>query len=119
MSDVLNPVAVESAIRECANRIANGVKVCSDRYRDYLKADHDLDIAYARAFMAHEGPQTEKRYAAELATEKERQKRDLADAAYRYADRQNRALQAELDAYRSIGASVRSAYAVAGRGEGA
>lgn len=119
MSDVLNPVAVEQAIRECANRIANGVKVCSDRYRDFLHADHDLDVAYARAFMAHEGPQTEKRYAAELATEAERAKRDLADAAYRYADRQNRALQAELDAYRSIGASVRSAYAVAGSGEGA
>jgi hypothetical protein len=113
MSDVLNPVAVESAIRECANRIANGVKVCSDRYRDYLKADHDLDIAYARAFMAYDGPQGEKRYA----TEKERQTRDLADAAYRYADRQNRALQAELDAWRSLGASVRSMYAVAGRGE--
>lgn len=119
MSDVLNPVSVEAAIRECANRIANGVKVCSDRYREFLEADHALDVAYARAFMAHDGPQTEKRYAAELATEKERATRDLADAAYRYADRQNRALHAELDAYRSIGASVRQAYSVAGRGEGA
>lgn len=119
MTEVLSPVSVETAIRECANRIANGVKVCSDRYREFLQADHDLDVAYARAFLAHEGPQTEKRYAAELATESQRSKRDTADAAYRYADRQNRALHAELDAYRSIGASVRQAYSVAGRGEGA
>lgn len=119
MSDVLNPVDIEQAIRGIANRIAAGVKVCSDRYEAFLTADRDYDRAYAGAYMRHEGAAHEKKYAAELATHDERKARDVADAAYRYADRQHRALQDELRAYQSVGASIRQMYAVAGRGEGA
>lgn len=46
-----------------------------------------------------------------------RERRDLADAEWRYADRQAHAWELELRAEQSIGASVRSMYAVAGRGE--
>jgi hypothetical protein len=114
VSDVLNPVQVESAIREASQRIANGVKVVSDRYRAFLHAEHAYDLAFARAYMAFGGPAHEKKYAAELATDAERSARDDADAAYRYAEKQWRALSAELDALRSIGASVRAAYASGG-----
>lgn len=48
---------------------------------------------------------------ATLATEGERAARDVADAAYRLMDRNMKALMAELDALRSIGTSVRQAYA--------
>lgn len=117
MSGVLNPVDIEAAIRSCSDRIANGVKVCSDRYAAFLKADAAYDKAFARAYMAHPGPQTEKRYAAELATQKEREERDAADVAYRYADRQAKALESELRSWQSVGASVRAMFAVAGVGE--
>ncbi|MDO5500458.1 MAG: hypothetical protein Q4F67_12350 [Propionibacteriaceae bacterium] len=117
MTDVLNPVQIETSIREVANRMAEGVKVCSERYAAFLTADRMYDRAYAREYMAHEGPAHEKRYAAELATGGERQQRDEADAAYRYADRHARALESELRAWQSIGASVRTMYGVAGRGE--
>lgn len=116
-TDVLNPVDVEQRIREIANRIAASVAVCTDRYGAFLKADLEYDREYARAFLNHEGPQTEKRYAAELETSPLREVRDLADVAYRHADRLSKALQDELRAYQSVGASVRSMYAVAGRGE--
>lgn len=119
MSDVLNPVQIESAIRDVANRMADGVKVCSDRYAAFLAADRMYDRAYAIAYMTHEGPAHEKRYAAEIDTVDQRQQRDEADAAYRYADRTARALESELRALQSVGASVRSMYSVAGRGEGA
>lgn len=114
MSEVLSPVQVEASIRETAQRIANGVRVVSDRHREFLHADHALDVAFARAYLAAEGPAHAKRYEAELATVAEREGRDEADAAYQYATRQWRALQAELDAYRSIGASVRTAYQTGG-----
>ena len=114
MSEVLSPVAVEATIREAAQRIANGVKVVSDRHREFLHADHALDVAFARAYLAAEGPAHEKRYRAELATSVEREARDEADAAFQYATRQWRALQAELEAYRSIGASVRESYRAGG-----
>lgn len=118
MSDVLSPVDIENGIRDVAARIAKGVSICSNRYATFLAADRDYDRAYAHAYLGHEGPAHEKKYAAELATQSEREVRDLADAAYRFADRQHRALQDELRAYQSVGASVRAMYSVAGRGEG-
>lgn len=117
MSPAINPVAVEENIRACSERIAKGVLVCDERYRAYLDADRAYDAAYARAYLGHEGPSHEKRYEAELATQDEREARDTADAAYRYADRQAKALENELRAWQSVGASVRSMYGVAGRGE--
>lgn len=116
-TEAFSPVQIERAIRDIANRIANSVRVCADRYSEFLTADRLYDRAYARAYMAYEGPQHEKKYAAELATTTEREQRDVADASYRYADRQAKALENELRALQSLGASVRQAYAVAGRGE--
>ena len=116
-SDVLSPVEVENAIREVANRIANSVKICSERYRLFLDADRVYEQAFAHAYLDYDGPAHEKKYGAEVSTAAEREARDVADAAYRYADRLSRALQDELRAYQSVGASVRAQYSVAGRGE--
>lgn len=113
----MNPVAIEEAIRECANRIAKGVSVVSNAYSAFLAADHALDKAYAQAYIDAVGAAHERKYIAELATADEREKRDIADAAFRYADRQAKALEAELRALQSVGASVRGMYQVAGRGE--
>lgn len=117
MTDVLNPVQVESSIREVADRIAKGVRVVSDRYAEYLTADRAYDQAVARAYMAHDGPAHERKYAAELATAREREARDTADVAYQYARSTARALEDQLRALQSVGASIRQVYGVAGRGE--
>ncbi|MGH8876941.1 MAG: hypothetical protein ACRD0P_06325 [Stackebrandtia sp.] len=119
MNDPMNPVAIETAIREVSTRIAKGVKVCDETYRAYLEADHCLDVAFAQAFLDHRGPQYERKYAAELATQEHRHARDVADAAYRYADRTAKALEAELRALQSVGASVRAMFGVAGTEAGA
>lgn len=117
MSDVLNPVQIEQSIRDVANRMADGVKICSDRYAAFLEADHAYDVAYARAYMGHEGAAHEKKYAAVLACQAERDVRDAADVAYRHADRRAKALESELRSLQSVGASLRVQYSVAGRGE--
>lgn len=117
MGDVLNPVDIEQRINQCANRIANGVSVVSNTYAAFLDADRMYDRAFAQAYMAHKGPAHEKKYAAEIETGELRATRDEKDAAYRYADRKAKALLEELRALQSIGASVRQAYSVAGRGE--
>lgn len=110
MSEPLNPVAVEQSIRELANRISTGVRVVSDRYNTFLTADRVYEQAFARAYLGHDGPAHEKKYAAEVATEQEREARDVADAAFRYADRTARAVENELRAMQSVGASVRAMY---------
>lgn len=117
MSEPLSPVSVEQRILEISNRISRSAKVCNDLYIDYLTADREYDRAYAVAFLKHEGPQTEKRYAAEEATTAERERRDVTDAAYRYADRLSKALQAELMAMQSVNKSVIAQFNVAGVGE--
>lgn len=87
-------------------------------YRLFLKADQEYDLAFARAYLENnDRPAHERKYLAELDTKDEREARDTADAAYRLMDRNMKSIQSELDALRSIGTSVRQAYAVAGRGE--
>jgi hypothetical protein len=117
VNQVWNPVEVEQRIREISERISRGVSVCDERYRAHLAAERLYDAAYAQAYMDHQGAAHEKRYAAELATLDERRSRDETDAAYRYADRQARALENELRAMQSVGASIRAMYQTAGRGE--
>lgn len=113
-SQVFNPVDVEQAIRQVSTQIAQNVRFADARYREFLDADRAYDQAFARAYMNHNGPAHEKRYAAELATTQERSDRDVADAAYRYADRQAKALDAELRSWQSVGASIRSMFSAAG-----
>lgn len=116
--DMWNPVQVEEEIRDLANRIAKNVDVCNQLYVEFLEADRVYDLEYARAFLDAKGPQTEKRYAAEAATTRWRKVRDIADAAYRLAQSRSRAMENQLSATQSIGASIRAQYGVAGRGEG-
>lgn len=87
-----------------------------------MEADHAFDLAEAKAYLRHgEGdkppPAHERKYLAVIDTVEERNARDTAEAVYKLMDRNMKALMAELDALRSIGTSVRQAYAVAGRGE--
>lgn len=112
-----NPVSVEKAIVDVVDEIVNGIKKASEAYENFLKCDHAYDLAFAKAYMNYEGPAHAKKYAAELATDVERLNRDAADVVYRLVERTNRALEKKLDALRSIGVSVRQAYAEAGRGE--
>ena len=52
-----------------------------------------------------------------IETFESRTERDVAEVAYKQADKLLKALDSELRAWQSIGASVRQQYAVAGRGE--
>lgn len=112
-----NPVQIETAIRECASRIAKGVTVCGERYKAYLDADRAYDAAFAHAYLEANGPAHAKKYVAELATQEERAIRDTTDAAYKYADRRARALETELRAWQSVNKSVIGMYSAAGAGE--
>lgn len=110
MSEVLNPVDVEASIRACANRIHQGVTVVTNAEAAFRAADRAFDVAFAHAYMGHKGPAHEKKYAATIATETERAERDVAEMAFKHADRTARALSEELRALQSIGASVRAMY---------
>lgn len=90
-------------------------------YRDFLGKDLAFDVAEAKEYITlretNEYPAHEIKYRTVLSTQDERRARDLAEAEYKLMDRNIKALERKLDAYRSIGTSVRQAYQVAGRGE--
>jgi hypothetical protein len=112
--EIYNPVSVEQAIRNCSDRIAKGVSITAERYKAYQKAKRELDRAKAHAFLDYQGTQLEKKHAAELATEGERDERDRTYEAYKYAKELAAALEDELRALQSINKSVNSAYNAVG-----
>jgi len=109
-----NPVSIEEELRKLVTWITQAVSANDAAYRAKLQAEHDYRVAYARAYVRATGPQTEKRYIADLETVAEAQARDVTDAAHRYALDKHRALRDRLEAVRSIGASVREAYRSSG-----
>lgn len=107
-------------INETASRIEKGVIKVDEAFRNYLEAEREFDVAEAKEYvrLGDDGcPAHERKFRCVLATPDERLKRDLAEAEYKLMDRNIKALERKLDAYRSIGTSVRQAYAVAGRGD--
>lgn len=107
---VLNPVDVETTIRQTADDIARGVRVVSEAEAKAREAARAYDRAYAAAYLAAEGPAHEKRYRAELATQTERDAMDVAELAFKHAERTAKSLEAKLRAFQSVGASVRTMY---------
>jgi hypothetical protein len=110
VTEVLNPVDVEKSIREAANDIARGVTIVSNAEAKAREATRLYDRAYATAYLAAEGPAHEKRYRAELATASERDVMEVAELAFKHAERTARSLEAKLRAFQSVGASIRTMY---------
>lgn len=110
-SPVLNPVDIERRIDEISNRIANSVKVVSEREDEARKKRTAFDEAYAHAYVAaSEYPAHERKYRALLATLAQRREAEVAESAYKYADRKASALEKELFAWQSISKSVVAMY---------
>ena len=115
-----NPASIEQAIYEASQRISTGVMKADTAFRAFQRADHDFDIAEAKAYLALNGmPVHARKFEVTLNEDVQaaRDARDVAEAAYKLMDRNMKAIQGELDALRSIGTSVRQAYATAGIGE--
>lgn len=108
--EVLNPVTIEQEIGKVTDDIAKGVRIVSNAESEAARLRREYDRAYAMAYQAAEGPMHGKRYAAELATLREREAAEDAEIAFRHAQRTARALEKKLDALRSQGASVRAMY---------
>ena len=113
----LNPVEIEAQLRKLTTRISKGIGVYAKAYGAFLDADRAFAAAYARAYLEAEGPVKDREMRAKADTLTEREARDVQELAYKHADKLLKALELELRTLQSIGASVRAAYQVAGRGE--
>lgn len=119
MSEIVTPLAIEQAIRECSNRLAKSIPIRSERLTLKRAAERDYRRAYDRVYLDAEGSVEDRKAQARVLTEELHDAVDVAEIVYKEAEALARAIEKELDALRSVGASIRSTYAVAGRGEGA
>jgi hypothetical protein len=114
---VMTPMAIEARIRSIAASILKGADIVDGLRTNYTQLKTDYDLAFAKAAIALEGPKYQREWQAEVSTHDLRQQLDVAYTAYRHGADKLRALESELRAYQSVGASIRAAYQTAGRGE--
>jgi hypothetical protein len=113
-SDVLNPVDVENHIQSCSNRIAEGVRVVTQAEREARAKRRAFDLAFAHAYKRAEGPAHERKYSAEIESMPHREAADIAEIAFKHAERTAKALEKELFAWQSINSHIRAMYGAAG-----
>lgn len=107
---VLTPEQIEKGIAEIARRLYLSIKVSDDAEEAARRASRHYDRAYAEAFLAAGGSQYARKYVAELATLDERDALDVAELAFRHAQREGRRLEQALSALQSINKSMVAMY---------
>jgi hypothetical protein len=117
MSEVLNPVEIEQAIRSAVKEVSTGVVEFTRVLAAYREAERRFDLAWARAYMSKAGTVEERKQACVLATEEEKVALDVAEGAFKYVDKRLRAAESTLSAYQTLSKSVMAMYGAAGRGE--
>ena len=113
----LNPVDLENQIIAVKNTCHKGVQIFTDKHAAFLDAETAYEHARANAFLEWDGPQTEKRHAAELGSAQERKAMNRARVEFEYTKRKLDVYMAELSALQNLNKGVRTAYA-AERGYG-
>ena len=76
--EAVTPAEVESRLAWLTDQIDQGVAIVSEREAEWKRLAREYDREYARAFLAAEGPQTEKKYHAELACAQKRIELEVA-----------------------------------------
>jgi len=117
MAEVLNPVAIEQAIREAVATVTEGVEQVTIRLSAFREAERKFDLKWAKTYMSSTGPVEQRKQTCIIETEEEKLALDLAEVAYKYADRRTRAAESTLSAYQTLSKSVTAMYQTAGRGE--
>ena len=117
LTEVLNPVDVEHRIQEVSNRIARGVSVITSAEREAREKRRAFDLAFAYAYKRAEGPAHERKYGAEIEAMPHREAADIAEIAFKHAERTAKALEKELFAWQSINGNIRAMYGAAGVGQ--
>ena len=85
--------------------------VVTQAERESRKAKRDFDLAYAHAYKkAGDVPAHARKYEADILTMGHREAADNAEIAFRHAERTAKALEKELLAWQSIGASIRAMF---------
>jgi hypothetical protein len=110
MVDPLDPVTLERLIVESNQRCFAGVDLHVQRYEALLAADTEYEHAKAQAFLAHDGPQTEKRPASIVATYTQQKALDRKKVEFEYAKKRLDVLLAEQSSFLNMNKTTRAMF---------
>ena len=113
----LSPIRVEQRIQELVKTLSIALMEWRERYGQWKDAEREFDKAYAtaRINVDSEVPYNDRKYHADVATMEQREVKEVAEGAFKYAEKRLEGVRSALSAWQSIGRSVNEAYRNAGR----
>ena len=111
----LSPVQIEQLIYQLQSDLDRGVWVVKDAEEEMVEAKRHYDREVAQATLEAKGTVQEKQARVELSTQAAREEYEIAQLAFRHAERMHRTLRDRVSAAQSQSASVRQSYSAAGR----
>ena len=114
----LSPIRVEKRIQALVQSLSDALVEWRARYGQWKEAEREFDRAYAVARIAVDPdvPYNDRKYHADVATMEQREVKEVAEGAFKYAEKRLEGVRSALSAWQSIGRSVNEAYRNAGRG---
>ncbi|MFD2757078.1 hypothetical protein ACFSW7_01650 [Gulosibacter faecalis] len=99
------------------SELEKGSQIVSERQAKAEQLEREYDREFAKAYLAAEGPQAEKKYRAELAVGQLRADAEIARLEFTHAQRHYRGLETRLSAWQTVAKSIAAAYVgTTGRG---
>lgn len=113
----LTPIRVETRIQQLVDALSKALVTWKKSFGIWKTAERDYDVAFAKAKInvSSDVPYNDRGHHATVATIKEREAKDVAEEAFKYAEKCLDATRSALSAWQSIGKSVTDAYRNAGR----
>ncbi len=113
----LTPIRVESRIQELVGSLSDALVAWKKAFGQWKKAEREYDVAFATAKInvSSDVPYNDRGHHATVATVDQRTAKDVAEEAFRYAEKRLDAVRSALSAWQSINRSVQMAYQNAGR----
>ncbi|AEK09500.1 hypothetical protein LITTLEE_120 [Mycobacterium phage LittleE] len=111
-ADDLLPVTVERRIQELVGALDKALEGWRTLFGEYKRAEREYDAAYAMAKINvdKDVPYNDRGQHAQLAVMEQREAKDIAEEALKYAEHRLDAIKKALSAWQSIANSVRTAY---------
>ncbi|AZS07454.1 hypothetical protein PBI_DUKE13_115 [Mycobacterium phage Duke13] len=111
-ADDLDPVTVEKRIQELVEALDVALLEWRALFRAHKEADRNFDQAYALAKINvdKDVPYADRGQHATLETMDEREAKDIALEAFKYAEERLDAIKKALSAWQSLSNSIRAAY---------
>lgn len=108
------PVVLEEKLRNTMNEVMRAPRICYQALREFQEADREFDKKYHEEKISFEGTIPDKESHAILASMAEREAKEVAEAAYKYARDRMNAVNLCLGGLQSISRSVQQAYSAIG-----